>query len=52
MVFTLFSVLTASTAIGAFLSYLVFEVLYQWWIGRQTRQNIERFTKVKEGFML
>jgi uncharacterized protein YggT (Ycf19 family) len=52
MLFTLFSVITQSCAIGAFISYFLFEVVYQWWIGSQTRKNIERFTKVKQGFML
>jgi hypothetical protein len=52
LLFSLFSVITLSSAIGAFISYFIYEVVYQAWIGRMSRGNIERFTKVKQGFML
>ena len=52
IIFLLFNLLSNSTAISAFVTFFIDTYMFNGWIENSCRRNLERMTKVKEGFML
>lgn len=52
IVYLMWVVLTNSSPIAAFLTYFIDQYILNAWIASKCRDNLERMTRVKKGFMV
>ena len=52
IIYLLWIIVTGSSPIAAFLTYFCDEWILNAWVASTYRKNLERMTRVREGFML